>query len=141
MPVQFKKSTYFHKGDDDYHVLTYAEEGFAPLTIHGRRYGIDSRVLRAFADTVNARDETGTLSPTAPISAVPRRLIRDTNEPAELAQFLVSFMETNEKLLLAKTLVFDFRTPSLALHARHAIEVMLGQSDTSEGAVSIVVCE
>lgn len=37
------------------HVLTYAEEGFSPLDIHARRYGIDSDQVRAFADAVNDR--------------------------------------------------------------------------------------
>ena len=37
----------------DYHVLTYAEEGFAPLNIHAASFGIEKRQLAAFVDSVN----------------------------------------------------------------------------------------
>lgn len=45
----------------EYHVLTYAEEGFSPLDIHGRSMGINKEQQIAFCDSVNQRFETGSL--------------------------------------------------------------------------------
>ena len=74
------------------HVLTFAEIGFAPLDIHGRKLGISHDTLRAFSDGVNQADDVGSLYPQAPISAVPKSCIRDTMVPATLLGHLQAFI-------------------------------------------------
>ena len=49
----------------EFHVVTYAEEGFAPLNIHAEGTGVEKEELVAFADEVNCRNETGSLFPRA----------------------------------------------------------------------------
>lgn len=97
----------------EYHVLTYAEDGFSPLDTHARRLGVDLEKVRAFVDAVNAHSEVGSLHPYAPISAVPQCLVRERQDVAELAGYIGSFLRTNRETLHAQRLVFDFRTPSV----------------------------
>lgn len=49
----------------EYHVLTYAEEGFSPLDIHGRPMGVTKEQQVAFCDSVNRMFETASLFPRA----------------------------------------------------------------------------
>ena len=139
--IEYRNFPYTPDGFGNHHVLTYAEEGFSPLNFHAQQSKLEKFTLCAFADKVNDRDEIGTLLPLAPISAVPRRLIRDTKEPAELAQFIVSFLETNNRVLQVETIIFDFVTSSLPLHARQALEIALKQFDDSQSKLSVVICE
>jgi hypothetical protein len=97
----------------EYHVLTYAEDGYSPLDIHARRLGVNREEVRAFADAVNAHSEVRSLHPSAPISAVPRCLVRERHNVAELAACISRFLRTNRERIHAKRLVFDFRTPSV----------------------------
>ena len=139
--IEYRNFPYTHNGVGNHHVLTYAEEGFSPLNFHAQQSNIEKDVLCAFADKVNDLDEIGTLLPLAPISAVPRRLIRDTNEPEELARFIVSFLETNNRIIQVETIIFDFVTSSLPRHARRALEISVKQFDDSHSKLSVVICE
>lgn len=61
----------------DWHVLLVGEEGFSMLNIFAEHmYGIPRDVLIAFANKINDEDQTGTLYPAAPVSAIPRRYQR-----------------------------------------------------------------
>lgn len=61
-----------------WHILTVAEAGFSMLDIYGRlQYGLDIEIISRFAGQVNKRDEAGSLHPTAPISALPKRFFRE----------------------------------------------------------------
>lgn len=95
----------------EYHVLTYAENGFSPLDIHASRLGLDPEKVRAFAEAVNAHSEVRSLHPYAPISAVPQCLVRESQDAAALTACIRSFFRTNRETLHAQRLVFDFRTP------------------------------
>ena len=97
-----------------YHVLTYAEEGFSPLDIHGRPMGINKEQQIAFCDSVNQRFETGSLFPRAAISAVPRSLIRDSQDASALASHIRDFLKANMKTIKATKIICDFRTPNVA---------------------------
>jgi hypothetical protein len=103
------------------HVLTFAEEGFAPLNIHGRRFGISRDILSAFSSRVNQRDEVGTLWPQAPISAVPQSCIRDTTDPTALLSHLREFIPAIPDDMKTTTLVLDFSTPRLPPHVEYTI--------------------
>ena len=108
-----------------HHVLTYAETGFAPLNIHTRHLAIRPEQLAAFADEVNERRETGTLHPLAPVSAVPREVIRGYPSIPLLAEHIVQFLVANVSGIGATTLVCDFGTPRLGPHVLPALESAL----------------
>ncbi len=97
-----------------YHVLTYAEEGFAPLNIHTRDADLSQADLKAFAKLINDLDEPGTLYPRVQLSAVPRRLIREPMGPSELSQSIQRFFHINAERIKTKKLLIDFRTPSVS---------------------------
>ncbi len=96
----------------EFHVLTYAEEGFAPLNLHTSDTDLSQADLKAFAAFVNDLDQPGTLCPRAPLSAVPRRLIREPMGPSELSKSIQRFFQINAEGIGAKRLLFDFRGPS-----------------------------
>ena len=115
----------------DYHVLTYAEEGFSPLDIHGGPMGITKDQQVAFCDRLNERFETGTLFPQAAISAVPRTLIREGRDTNALAKHIADFLKTNVQTIKATKILCDFRTPSVATFVIAAIETAMKLPDAS----------
>lgn len=141
MRIEYRKFPHTLEAGSNYHVLTYAEEGFAPLNFHARQYGLDKDLLCKFADTVNERDEIGSLAPLAPISAIPRRLVRDTKDSEELTQFIQSFLEKNASTLKAESIIFDFVTSTLPDHARLALKKSLIQHGASAEGLLILICE
>ena len=114
-----------------YHVLTYAEEGFSPLDIHGSPMGIDKDQQVAFCDRVNRRFETGSLFPQAAISAVPRSLIREGNDAIALAKHIADFLRANVQTIKATKIICDFRTPNVAAFVVVAIETAMNRPDAS----------
>lgn len=115
----------------EFHVLTYAEEGFSPLDIHCRPMGVNKAQQVAFCDNVNQRFETGTLSPMAAISAVPRALIRDNHDAAALANHIADFLKANMHTIKATKIICDFRTPNVAAFVVDAIEAAMRSPDAS----------
>lgn len=107
------------------HILTYAEEGFAPLNFHAKKFRVEQAILVKFADEVNARDETGSLHPVASISAVPRRLIRDHRGFEELPKFIHEFIQVNGHRFLARKVIFDFVTNHLSTFVLTTLETTL----------------
>jgi hypothetical protein len=123
-----------------YHVLTYAEEGFAPLNIHARGTGLANEELRLFADAVNQRAEVGSLYPKAQLSALPRSAIR-TNQSAKVLQgFIEEFLRANASTLHATKLLLDFRTPAVPPFVNAAVEAAL-QCPEAHTVEELVVVE
>ena len=114
-----------------YHVLTYAEEGFSPLTIHSEPMGINKDQQIAFCDRVNQRFETGSLYPRAAISAVPRALIRDSQDHNALASHITDFLKANMQTINATKIICDFGTPRVADFVVAAIEAAMKSPDAS----------
>ncbi len=115
----------------EYHVLTYAEEGFSPLDIHGRPMGVSKAQQISFCDSVNQRFETSTLFPLAAISAVPQALIRDNQDADELANHIADFLKANMQTINATKIICDFRTPSVATFVVEAIEAAMKTPNAS----------
>ena len=107
----------------EFHCLTYAEDGFAPLDVWTRDTGITKEELIAFADSVNRLDETGSLYPRAPISAVPRRLIRDQRDSEALCLSIEHFFRANATSIRSTKVILDFRTPKIAPYVDRAIDL------------------
>lgn len=133
MILPFRKSTYdaLLLRQHDFHVLTYAEEGFAPLNQHTKGTRITKEELVAFAETVNRLKNPGTLYPKAPISAVPRMLIRDRCDAQALCLSIIEFYQINASLIKAKKILLDFRTPNVETFVERAIELSLRSSDAA----------
>jgi hypothetical protein len=116
----------------EFHILTYAEEGFAPLNIHGEPRGISKALLVSFADEVNRKRESGSLHPRAPISAVPRVFIRNLTDSAALSAQIVDFLRANLQTIHAKRVLCDFRTPRVAPYVVSAIEDAMRSPEAEE---------
>lgn len=125
---------------DSYHVLTYAEEGFAPLNINARRYDLTKDELVEFAEMVNEQEGVWSLYPRAPISAIPRSVIRECSDSAEVLTHLVEFLKLNAAQMKSTHLIFDFRTPKLDQFVLSAIEKALVH-DTDLSLDDVVVIE
>ena len=120
--VSWAKASDVQDNLEDFHVLTYAEDGFSPLDIHARRFGVDRDQVRAFAKAVNDRSDVGSLHPSVPISALPRKLVRDSQDVDALARGIGEFLRLNREVIHARRLVFDFRTPSVPSFAVKALD-------------------
>lgn len=101
-----------------WHILTVGESGFSVLEGYGRfQYGLDIGVIQQFADRINKRNETGTLHPLAPISAVPRHFFRDhphSRDPEIISDFkkhIGEFIDANRKVIFAQKILVDFFIP------------------------------
>lgn len=122
----------------DLHVLTYAEEGFSPLDIHGRRLEVSRSILSKFSLTVNLTKETRTLYPTAPISAIPRDCVREIEDVDLVVGHFLDFVNANMLNLRAPRLVLDFSTPRLPKHVLEAILQVFG-AGAQTGIAELVV--
>lgn len=92
----------------EFHVVTYAEEGFAPLNIYAEGTGVEKDELAAFADAVNRRNEAGSLFPRAAISAIPRAMGRGRPSKKEIRNHIAAFLEANRRSIRAQKVMFDF---------------------------------
>lgn len=122
----------------EFHILTYAEEGFAPLNIHSEPHGLSKDILVRFANEVNRKRESASLHPRAPISAVPCVFIRQLKDSAALSAQIVDFLCANRQTIHAKRLLCDFRTPDVAPYVVSAIEDAI-RSPEAEGIDEVVI--
>jgi hypothetical protein len=116
---------------NEFHCLTYAEEGYAPLNIWTRDTGLTKDELIAFTDSVNRRNEPGSLYPRANISAVPRHLIRDQSNAEALCLSIRNFFRANATSIRASKIILDFRTPKVMPFVERAIDLALRSPDIS----------
>ncbi|MEI7869376.1 MAG: hypothetical protein WCI11_15920 [Candidatus Methylumidiphilus sp.] len=99
----------------EYHILTFAETGFAMLNIYGEAFCIVRDDLQKFSMKANREDESGSLHPKAPISIVPRRYIRDLMDAEKLAGQIIEFLKANQKTIHAKKYFLIFGQGSIRL--------------------------
>ncbi len=112
------------------HVLVFAEVGFSALSIYGHAAGLETRDLARFAEAVNQRDETGTLLPRVPLSAVPRRAVREITAPSDLEPFVTELLEELASgRVAAQVLRIDFATPGLGALERAGVLSALERGD------------
>ena len=79
------------------------------LNAYCDEFGIDRDTIEEFSDQVNHKNESGSLHPRAPVSAVPRHLIRDDTNSITLAKEIEEFLKVNESKIKSTKLLFDFR--------------------------------
>jgi hypothetical protein len=109
-----------------WHILTVGESGFSMLDIYGRlQRGLDIEVIRNFATRINEYDESGTLHPRAPISAIPRRFFRDqaqSTDPRVMQEFerhVTEFVEANRRTIKAANVLVDFHVSPASVPLRY----------------------
>lgn len=123
-----------------YHILTYAEEGFAPLNIHTKRYDLPEIFLKDYANRCNETDQVIAMLPKCNLSMLPRRLIRQSKDSFELYAKLLDFFDLNTLEINAKKFIFDFRTHELPKYVIEAI-YMLESNDALENIEEIIIVE
>lgn len=92
-----------------YHILTFAETGDSVLADHVQYFGIEREILEKFVEQANETDESGTLYPKAPISAIPSKYLRASNNVQELQKQIMEFLNANQQIMRSKRLLLDFR--------------------------------
>jgi len=108
----------------EYHVLTYAEEGFSPLNMHTENSELRTEDLKGFANNSNDLDQIITIYPKYSLSMIPRRFIRKPCSSIELYSKLLEFFELNALKIKAKKFIFDFRTHELQKHILDSIYML-----------------
>jgi hypothetical protein len=139
MKVTYTTQDKLQKNIGEFHILTYAEEGFSPLTIYGTHYGLDKVLLMDFADEINRKQEAGSLHPGAPISAVPQALIRGRDDSNALAAEICNFLRSNRTTIHATKILFDFRTPNVPVFIDSAIATAMQIADAAMITEVVVV--
>lgn len=99
-----------------WHILTVAEPSSSMLDVYGQlQRGLSAEAIRNFAAQVNKRDQSGSLHPTAPISAVPRRLFQDQADLAagsaaleDFKRYITGFIDANQSQIRASKVLVDF---------------------------------
>lgn len=96
------------------HVVAFAHLGFSPLHACAcMRCGLPGEEANAFVQSVNQRDEVGTLFPRMTISALPKRFGRtdgDYFRPfsyEDYARVIRDALDCNERAVKSPTLVFE----------------------------------
>lgn len=108
-----------------FHVLTYAEEGFSPLNMHTKELHVPKESLMEFANRVNTSHSLQTLFPTAPLTAIPRSLVRQSQDIFELASSIEAFLEMNAETFHASKVLIDLRTPNIHPNVYGALDTLL----------------
>ena len=125
---------------NNYHVLTYAEEGFSPLNIYAEESYLDKEDLKSFANNSNDLDQIMTFYPNYNLSIIPRRFIRKPTSSIELHSKLLEFFKLNDLEIKAQKFIFDFRTHELPEYILNAI-YMLKSNKMLSSIQEIVIIE
>lgn len=101
-----------------WHKLVIAEAGFSMLNTYCRFHHASYEIIDRFAHAVNSRDEAGSLYPQFPISAIPRRFMRDIPPSdavpevidahiADFERFIRKCVIANEQRIRARNILID----------------------------------
>lgn len=98
-----------------WHILTVAESGFSMLDIYGnRKLGVEREVLKKFEEKINSSGESGSLHPSAPLSAIPKKFFRELSGSrapiiaAEFKEYIEEFISVNETTIRAERVLVEF---------------------------------
>ncbi len=134
----------------DWHVLTIAETHPSKLDTYARLHRrLSSEVIQNFVAQVNKSDTSGSLHPTAPLSALPQRIFAHQPDATgshildDLKRLLAAFIEANRRSIHATRVVVDFKhsgTPLAASYISAIEEVFLlrGNGSSIEEVVILI---
>ena len=110
---------------DNQHLITFAEEGFSPLSIRLRALRYKKEEIVEITETVNTENSYKTLLPEFPITVVPRRFIRSRFDKSNFEYMLVEILLKCDREDNSKTILFDFRTPGISDEIQQLIRYIL----------------
>lgn len=106
---------------DQEHLITFAEEGFSPLSERLNRLGYNKDQIEKIANHVNESDASYCLLPDFPVTIIPRRLVREEFIQSEFDSTLSRIIATCDTKYASRHLLFDFRTPDVAEEVSRSI--------------------
>ena len=127
MNIDYKNDNEPFETQDGWHLLTVAESGFSMLSGYAGECGIDDNDIRAFEERINSNNESGSLHPKAPISAIPNKFFRELSDTTdtmvmnEFKKHIKDFLEANDNSIKSKNLMIDFRVSPSSV-PRHYID-------------------
>jgi hypothetical protein len=104
------------------HLITYAEEGFAPLSIYLKKLGYEKLEIQRIADECNDEDSPKCLLPEFPITVIQRRFIRDPHNAFQFNQMLTKVLEKIDARSIEDTVIFDLRTNRTSSNIKRVID-------------------
>lgn len=110
---------------DHEHLITYAEEGFSPLSERLKNLGYTKDEIVEIANHVNELDSYRCLLPDFPVTVIPRRFVRASFNKSSFENTLNKIILTCDKKYAARHLLFDFRTPNVAESIKQSIRNLL----------------
>jgi hypothetical protein len=110
---------------DHEHLITYAEEGFSPLSERLKNLGYTKDEIVEIANHVNELDSYRCLLPDFPVTVIPRRFVRASFNKSSFENTLNKIILTCDKKYAARHLLFDFRTPNVAESIKQSIRSLL----------------
>lgn len=132
---------------DGWHILTVAESGFSVLQFFAEKLGVDGESIHRFADRINQTNESDSLHPRAPISAIPCKYLRELADQAagpaieEFKRHIEDFIKANEKTIRAPRILVDFHvsSDSVSLHFVKATEEVFMRTNSCAEEIVIAV--
>lgn len=118
------------------------------LDVYGRHWhGLDLQVIEQFAERINQNNESGSLHPRAPISAVPKCFFRDyadSRNPQVLGEFrrhIAEFLDANRTTIHAKQLLVDLHVSDQPVPTQYldAVEEVLRSQGQESGIEEVVI--
>lgn len=106
--------------------LTYAEEGFSPLSLYLKKLGYTSQQIRIMADEANRIDDLFFPSKNLPMCLIPRRFVRGAALPSDVEKVIEKYLLFCEEVQKVQKVVFNFSTPKTPLSLEKILtEVLL----------------
>jgi hypothetical protein len=114
---------------DNQHLITYAEEGFSPLSERLSKLGYEKEEIAEIAENINETDTFHCLLPEFPVTIIPRRLVRATFDERLFEEILKQIILNCDQLHKAKFLLFDLGVPDVLHNISHSIRRQLKKSN------------
>jgi hypothetical protein len=94
------------------HLVTYAEEGFSPLSMHLQSFGYRKEEIVFLADECNQLGEPINLLPELPITIIPRFYVRESGFENAFERCISKIVDDCDSIYNSTQVIFDFRTPN-----------------------------
>jgi hypothetical protein len=109
---------------DHEHLITYAEEGFSPLSERLRSLGYTKEETVEIANHVNESDSPYCLLPDFPVTIIPRKLIRQEFNQDEFEDVIARIISKCDERYGSRHLLFDFRAPNVCENISRSIRTL-----------------
>jgi hypothetical protein len=113
---------------DQEHLITYAEEGFSPLSERLKNLGYKKGEIEIIANQVNELDVACCLLPNFPVTVIPRKLVRDEFNRSAFENSLAKIIAKCDQNYASRHLLFDFRTPNVSESIKQSIRSLFSNS-------------